>query len=49
VEGKRARGRSPTRWTDTVKSLTQTTVKECFRHATNRQRLAAEAVQSNDA
>ncbi|CAH2226637.1 jg616 [Pararge aegeria aegeria] len=38
VEGKRARGRSPTRWIDTVKSLTQTTVVECFRHATNRQR-----------
>ncbi|CAH2228151.1 jg2588 [Pararge aegeria aegeria] len=52
VEEKRARGRSPTRWTDTVKSLTQTTVVECFRHATNRQklkRLAREAVQSNDA
>ncbi|CAH2244435.1 jg11615 [Pararge aegeria aegeria] len=52
VEGKRARGRSPTRWIDTVKSLTQTTVVECFRHATNRQqwrRLAQEAVQSNDA
>ncbi|CAH2228736.1 jg26777 [Pararge aegeria aegeria] len=50
-EGKRTRGRSPTRWIDTVKSLTQTTVVECFRHATNRQkwrRLAREAVQSSD-
>ncbi|CAH2241680.1 jg26980 [Pararge aegeria aegeria] len=50
VEGKRARGRPPTLWIDTVTSLTQTTVVECFRHATNRQkwrRLAWEAVQSN--
>ncbi|CAH2266856.1 jg8917 [Pararge aegeria aegeria] len=47
VEGKRARGRSPTRWIDTVKSLTQTTVVECFRHATNRQkwRRLARAIQ----
>ncbi|CAH2232129.1 jg20804 [Pararge aegeria aegeria] len=33
VEGKRSRGRSPTRWTDIIKATTQTSIVQCSRNA----------------
>lgn len=36
VEGRRSRGRSPTRWTDLIKSATGASIVECSRIATNR-------------
>ncbi|CAH2237322.1 jg15783 [Pararge aegeria aegeria] len=36
VEGKRSRGRSPTRWTDIIKATTQTSIVQCSRNAEDR-------------
>lgn len=36
VEGKRSRGRSPTRWTDTIKSATDHSINDCSHSAKNR-------------
>ncbi|CAH2270018.1 jg17871 [Pararge aegeria aegeria] len=47
VEGKRSRGRSPTRWTDIIKATTQTSTVQCSRNADNRdkwRRIAGAAV-----
>ncbi|KAI8422423.1 hypothetical protein MSG28_006263 [Choristoneura fumiferana] len=38
VEGRRARGRSPTRWTDLIKKATESTMVQCTRNASNRQK-----------
>ncbi|CAH2237414.1 jg11269 [Pararge aegeria aegeria] len=47
VEGKRSRGRSPTRWTDIIKATTQTSIVQCSRNAEDRnkwRRIAGAAV-----
>ncbi|CAH2266953.1 jg25071 [Pararge aegeria aegeria] len=36
VEGKRSRGRSPTRWTDKIKVATQTSIVQCSRNHEDR-------------
>lgn len=38
VEGKRARGRSPTRWIDAITKATESTMVQCIRDASNRQK-----------
>ena len=38
VEGRRSRGRSPTRWTDLIKCTTNISLNECCRSANNRSR-----------
>lgn len=38
VEGKRLRGRSPTRWIDLITRATQATAVQCARNATSRQK-----------
>lgn len=50
VEGKRARGRSPTRWTDLIRSLTHCTMNENARSAKHREtwrRIARTAAAQN--
>ncbi|PZC83042.1 hypothetical protein B5X24_HaOG208910 [Helicoverpa armigera] len=38
IEGQRPRGRSPTRWTDLIKSVTSSSIVECARNATSREK-----------
>ncbi|KAI8437457.1 hypothetical protein MSG28_011780 [Choristoneura fumiferana] len=47
VEGKRSRGRSPTRWTDLIKSVTHSNINDCShsaRHRATWRRVATAAV-----
>ena len=51
MEGKRSRGRSPTRWSDLIKSITQSTMPECSHKAANRtvwRRIAGTVVQKEE-
>lgn len=49
VEGRRPRGRSPTRWTDSIKKITQNSMAECSRNAMNRQKWKTIARKAIDA